>query len=153
MAKQDQFLSTAEFASKAGLSTSSVTKLIRDGKIKAKKKSGKWMIAPDQLKAQTLKDLSKPGKNIAGKKAVRPATKKATAKQVTPANREKPADAKPTKAKMYTVAEFANITYLTEFGVKEWLKQGRLSGKLDPGGQWKIDAANLEAAAVKRLVR
>ena len=62
MAKQDQFLTTGEFASKAGIPTSSATKLIREGKIKAEKKSGKWMISPDQLKAQTVKDLSKPGK-------------------------------------------------------------------------------------------
>jgi predicted transcriptional regulator len=38
MARQDQFLTSGEFASKAGIPTSSVTKLIRQGKIKAEKK-------------------------------------------------------------------------------------------------------------------
>ena len=32
MAKQDQFLTTGEFASKAGITTSAVTKMIRAGK-------------------------------------------------------------------------------------------------------------------------
>jgi len=41
MTEKGQVLTTGEFASKAGLSTSSVTKLIRAGKIKAEKKSGK----------------------------------------------------------------------------------------------------------------
>ncbi len=54
---------------------------------------------------------------------------------------------------MYTVAEFVDMTYLTEFGVKEWLKQGRLTGQQAAGGEWTIDAANLELPDVKRLVR
>ena len=54
---------------------------------------------------------------------------------------------------MYTVAEFAGMTYLTEFGVKEWLKQGRLTGQQAAGGEWQIDAANLELPDVKRMVR
>ncbi len=54
---------------------------------------------------------------------------------------------------MYTVAEFAGMTYLTEFGVKEWLKQGRLNGQQVAGGDWQVDAASLELPGVKRLVR
>ncbi|CAB1055834.1 hypothetical protein D1BOALGB6SA_568 [Olavius sp. associated proteobacterium Delta 1] len=141
MAKQNQFLTTGEFASKAGIPTSSVTKLIREGKIKAKKKSGKWMISSDQLEAQ------------AGPVSNKPAKKKATAKKPTPTKMDKPAKAKTTAGKMYTVAEFAGLTYLTEFGVKEWLKQGRLTGQQAAGGEWMIDAANLELPGVKRLVR
>lgn len=106
------------------------------------------MISPNQLKAQTVKDLSKPGK-----KAVKPTKKKATAKKAAPTQKDKPAKAKTTAGKMYTVAEFAGMTYLTEFGVKEWLKQGRLTGQQFTGGEWKIAAANLEAPDVKRLVR
>ena len=153
MAKQDQFLTTGEFASKAGIPASSATKLIREGKIKAEKKSGKWMISPDQLKAQTVKDLSKPGKKPGGKKAFKPANKKATVQKTAPTKKDKSAKARTTAGKMFTVTEFAGMTYLTEFGVKEWLKQGRLSGKQDTGGEWKIDSANLEIPGVKRLVR
>ena len=54
---------------------------------------------------------------------------------------------------MFSVIEFANMTYLTEFGVMEWLKQGRLSGQQVAGGEWKVAAANLETPDVKRLVR
>jgi predicted site-specific integrase-resolvase len=121
MANKDQFLTTGEFASKAGMATSSVTKLIRAGKIKAEKKSGKWMISPDQLKAMAQKD--EPGK------------------------------VKTAGGKLLSVAEFADMTYLTEFGVIEWLKQGRLRGQQVAGGEWKVEAANLETPDVKRLIR
>ena len=141
MAKQDQFLTTGEFASKAGIPTSSVTKLIRQGKIKAEKKSGKWMILPDQLNEQAVLNSSKPAK------------KKATLNKPAVTQKDKFAKAKTIAGKMYTVAEFAGLTYLTEFGVQEWLKQGRLSGQQAAGGEWKIDAANLELPGVKRLVR
>jgi excisionase family DNA binding protein len=55
MAKQDQLLTTREFASRAGIPTSTVTKLIKVGKVRAEKKSGKWMIAADQLKSEVVK--------------------------------------------------------------------------------------------------
>ena len=145
MTKQNQFLTTGEFASKAGISTSSVAKLIRAGKIKAEKKSGKWMIAPDQLKAKAVQSSIQPSK--------KPAAKKAMVNKPAPIKKDKPAKAKTTAGKMYTVAEFAGMTYLTEFGVKEWLKQGRLTGQQAAGGEWQIDAANLELPDVKRLVR
>lgn len=138
MVKREQYLTTGAFASQAGIPTSSVTKLIREGKIKAEKKSGKWMIAPDQLQARALKDSVRPGK-----KAAKPA----------PAPRGKSAKAKPSAGKTYSVAEFAALTYLTEFGVIQWLKQGRICGRQVSGGQWQIDAANLEVPDVKRLVR
>jgi hypothetical protein len=153
MAKQDQFLTTGDFASKAGISTSSVTKLIREGQIKAEKKSGKWMIAPDQLKAKAVQDAIKPGKKTAAKKTGKSAGKKATGKKPAPTRPDKPAKASTTAGKMYTVAEFAAMTYLTELGVKEWLKQGRLIGQQVAGGEWQVDAASLELPAVKRLVR
>jgi hypothetical protein len=153
MANKDQFLTTDKFAKKAGIPTSSVTKLIRDGKIKAEKKSGKWAIAPDQLKAKAVTDLSQPGKKAAAKKAAKPAPKKAAAKKPAPTKKDQPAKTKPAAGKTYTVAEFAGMTYLTEFGVIEWLKQGRLAGQQVAGGDWEIDAANLETSDVKRLVR
>ena len=151
MARQDQFLTTGEFASKAGIPTSSVTKLIREGKIKAEKKSGKWMIAPDQLKAKAVQGSHKPGKKTAAQKTATSAGKKTAAKKPAPDQRGKPAQAG--AGKMYTVAEFAAMTYLTELGVKEWLQQGRLTGQQAAGGEWQVDAASLELPAVKRLVR
>jgi hypothetical protein len=148
MAKKDQYLTTGEFASKAGLTTSSVTKLIRDGKIKAEKKSGKWMISPDQLDSKAVQGSKKPGKKTGNS-----AGKKTAVNKPAPTQQDKPAKAKTTAGKMYAVAEFAGMTYLTEFGVKEWLKQGRLTGQQAAGGEWQVDAANLEVPDVKRLVR
>ncbi len=42
---------------------------------------------------------------------------------------------------------------MTENGVKEWLRQGRLTGLQNESGEWMIDAANLEVPSIKRLVR
>ncbi len=53
----------------------------------------------------------------------------------------------------YSVAEFSAMTYLTEFGVCDWLRKGRLQGTRSDDGEWRIDAANLEAPHMKNLVR
>ncbi|MBW1837752.1 MAG: hypothetical protein JRI99_12595 [Deltaproteobacteria bacterium] len=55
--------------------------------------------------------------------------------------------------KTYSVNEFAEMTYLTAFGVKQWLKKGLLIGKVNTEGVWQVDAENLEIPNVKRLVR
>ena len=60
MAKKSDLLTSSEFSSKTGISKSTVSKLIREGKIKAEKMSGKWMISPDQLNAQAAKKALKP---------------------------------------------------------------------------------------------
>ena len=158
MAKKSELLTSAKFAKKTGLSTAAVSKLIRDGKITATKKSGKWMIDPDQLNAKAVKatskagkTASKPGKPKAKKKAAKPTPKKAATESHKAAEpkADKPAGAQ----KSFSIAEFAGMTYLTEKGVAEWLKLGRLTGSQDAQGDWRIDAANLEAAPLKRLVR
>ena len=172
MAKKSELLTSAKFAKKTGLTTAAVSKLIRDGKIKATKKSGKWMIDPDQLNAKAVKvtskavkatskavkvtskavkAASKPGKPKTKKKAAKPTPKKAATESEKAAEpkADKPAGAQ----KSFSIAEFAGMTYLTEKGVAEWLKLGRLTGSQDAQGNWRIDAANLEAAPLKRLVR
>jgi len=53
----------------------------------------------------------------------------------------------------YSISEFSAMTYLTAKGVSLWLKQGLLTGSQDDAGAWRIDAANLEARHVKRLLR
>ena len=151
MAKKSELLTSAKFAKKTGLTTAAVSKLIRDGKIKATKKSGKWMIDPDQLNAKAVKAASKSGKPKTKKKAAKPIPKKAAteSKKAAEPKADKPAGAQ----KSFSIAEFAGMTYLTEKGVAEWLKLGRLTGSQDAQGDWRIDAANLEAAPIKRLVR
>ena len=85
MAKKSELLTSAKFAKKTGLTTATVSKLIRDGKINAAKKSGKWMIEPDQLNAKAVKAALKSGKPAAKKKSSTPKPKKAPAKAKTPA--------------------------------------------------------------------
>ena len=109
------------------------------------------MIDPDQLDAKAVKAASKSGKPTAKKKAAKPKPKKAVAQAKKSAV---PKADKPTRTtKSFSIAEFAGMTYLTEKGVAEWLKIGRLSGSQNDQGAWRIDAANLEAPGIKRLVR
>jgi excisionase family DNA binding protein len=149
MAPKSKLLTSAEFAKKAGLTTASVSKLIRKGKIKATKKSGKWRIDREQLKAKAVAAASKPAKTPAKKKAAKQKKAGAKAKKSPAPKTDTPAAAR----KSYSIAEFAGMTYLTEKGVSEWLKTGRLAGSQDDQGAWRIDAANLEAAGIKRLIR
>jgi predicted site-specific integrase-resolvase len=151
MAKKSELLTSAKFAKKTGLTTATVSKLIRDGKINAAKKSGKWMIEPDQLNAKAVKAALKSGKPAAKKKSSTPKPKKAPAKAKKAAAPKADIPAEPTKT--FSIAEFAGMTYLTEKGVTEWLKIGRLKGSQDDRGAWRIDATNLEAPPIKRLVR
>jgi hypothetical protein len=80
------------------------------------------------------------------KKTAAPAKKTAA-----PKKKATPKSAK--AAKSFSVAEFADLTYLTENGVMQWLQQGLLQGQQDAKGGWQVDAANLEVPNVKRLVR
>ena len=151
MVQDNQFLTTREFASRAGIQASKVSKLIRDGKIEAEKKSGKWMIHPNQLQTKAVKG---PGKgSIPKPKKITPKApqKKTVAKAARSASPQKKAASLAGRA--YTVSEFVEMTYLTEFGVRLWLKQGRLEGQQNEKGEWLIDAANLQVPGVKRLVR
>jgi len=143
MAKDAQLLTSSEFAKKAGIPVSQVTKLIRDKKIKALKKSGKWMLEPNQLKAAQ----EAPKKPSAKKKA---APKAAVKPKKAPTPKKKPVAS---ADKSCGISQFAEMTYLTEQGVLNWLKQGRLTGRQDSKGQWQVDAANLEVPDIKRLVR
>ena len=55
--------------------------------------------------------------------------------------------------KTYSVSEFSAMTYLTDFGVMDWLKKGRLRGIRDENGDWRVDSSNLELPNIKRLLR
>ena len=86
------------------------------------------------------------------KKTAAPAKKTAVPKKkALPKKTAAPKAAK--SAKSFSVAAFADMTYLTENGVIQWLRQGLLKGQQDAKGEWQIDASNLEVPNVKRLVR
>ena len=139
MAKNNHSLTTAEFGSQTGMSASEVSKLIRQGKIKAEKKSGKWMIHPNQLQAKAVQE-----QNNGPQPTVANIVKKASQKKEASI---------PSSRTTYSLSEFAEMTYLTEFGVKLWLKQGYLTARQNERGEWLIDADNLQTPNVRRLVR
>ena len=137
MSPKQKLMTSGEFAKKAGMTAAKVSKLIRDGKIKATKVSGRWRIDPSQLKA--LQTSTSGRHSTAGEK-------KSASRPKSDKNRNAP-------GKGYTVAEFAAMTYLTEKGVLNWLKTGRLKGRTGPNDEWTVDAANLQVPDISRLVR
>ena len=106
------------------------------GAVKAKKAGDQAKKAAAPAKKPTK--VAAPAKKAAphAKKAATPATK-----AVVPENKATPKPAKATK--FFSVAEFADMTYLTENGVMQWLKQGLLKGQQDEKGDWQVDASNL----------
>lgn len=131
MGPKDTLLTAKEFASRSGLSVAQVTKLLRAKKIAGEKQSGKWMIPESALAS-------------AGSNSPAPQTKaKPPAKSARTSR----------SGSAYTVSEFSAMTYLTEAGVARWLKQGRLQGTQNPGGEWQVDAASLELPCIKHLLR
>ena len=85
------------------------------------------------------------------KKTAAPKKKAVPEKKTTPKKKAAPKSTNATKS--YSVAKFADMTYLTEKGVMQWLQQGLLKGQQNARGEWQIDASNLEVPNVKRLVR
>jgi hypothetical protein len=170
MATETTSMSTTEFAKAAGVSAASISKLIRDGKLKARKEGGKWMIPQSQLGRDVVRALKGPSKAGTSKPASTRKAPKAAAKPVRPAS--VPADPaspepQPERAeatieagpaarlpeKTYTIAEFAAMTYLTEKGVAEWLKAGRIKGIQKEGGEWQVLEGNLQVPDISRLLR
>lgn len=131
MGQKETLLTAKEFASRSGLSVTQVTKMLRDKKLDGHKKSGKWMIPASALKTSGVR--------------------------ATPAKTEKTAAAKSDKstptAATLSVADFSAKTYLTEAGVVQWLKKGRLRGSRTPDGDWQVDAASLDLPVLRHLLR
>ena len=136
MSSSKDSLTTTEFAKKAGVSTSTVSKWLRTKKIAGTKKGGKWLIASSEI---AKVPAASPKKKAA-------APKKMKTEAATPVPPK-------TGARSYSIKEFSDLTYLTEYGVEKWLREGRLVAAQDASGQPRVDAANLEHPDVKRLVR
>lgn len=96
-----------------------------------------------KMAAKSQPKKSKPAPKKKTSKSV--PKKAAAAKKSAPPKKAKPAKGPASAAKAYSLAEFVKMTYLTENGVKDWLKQGRLSGRQNETGEWMIDAASLDA--------
>jgi hypothetical protein len=129
MSDPKSLLTAQQFAEKARISSSTVQKWLRTGKIKGIKQNGKWMIATEQLTATSHK--IEPGQTRIAQKS----------------------DAPVTRAAGYSVEEFSAMTYLTLSGVERYLKEGRLSGARDAAGYWRIDPESLEMPNIQHLLR
>jgi excisionase family DNA binding protein len=166
MATQTILMTTSEFAKAAGVPAAGISKLIRGGKLKAKKTGGKWMIPQSELGAEAVRALKGPG---AGTERKAPAakpdrTRSAPEAAAAPPVIEAPAPPEPAAVaplvadpgpaeKTYTISEFAALTYLTEKGVAEWLKIGRIKGIQKENGDWRVLACNLQVPDISRLLR
>ena len=134
MSLTNNHLSTREFAEKAGVSPSTVSKWLRSGKIEGQKKNRRWLVSADELS----KVLPGPDRTTSS----------------APKSEVQPNSSTPTASgKVIPVEQFSAMTYLTEFGVQKWLKAGRLVGGVDAAGKPGVDAVNLELPLIKRLLR
>jgi excisionase family DNA binding protein len=152
MATPTKPLSTGEFARLTGLSSTAVGALIREGKLKAHKQGGKWEIPPSQLTSKWVKAAAP--RTLAPRRPAKPAApvrpqpaEKPEARMPTP-----PAPAEPAE-QSWSVHEFSAMSYLTEKGVTEWLKMGRLKGIKAASGEWRVLERNLQVADIRRLLR
>lgn len=174
MATPSKSMTTSEFAKATGIPAATISKLIREGKLKAKKEGQSWMIPQSQLAAKVVRELGKPPKTPKAKKPSKPAAVPPPAKAAKPVRRTpapspapkapaalvpapEPAVAtrleNPPAEKTYSVSEFEAMTYLTEKGVSEWLKSGKLKGVKTESGEWRLLASNLQVPSISRLVR
>ncbi|MBL0714350.1 MAG: helix-turn-helix domain-containing protein [Desulfosarcina sp.] len=137
MGASNQLLTSREFADRSGLPLPKVTKLLRDGRIKGQKEAGKWMIPESEREPAAASgpppQPTKPQESAAAATAP-------SAPAVRP-------------GQALSVAEFSARTYLTEYGVRDFLKKGILKGTQDEDSEWRIDHANLEDPRFKDLVR
>ncbi|VTR64471.1 hypothetical protein DESC_190088 [Desulfosarcina cetonica] len=121
-------MTTAEYAEISGMAVSTITQMLRQGKLCGEKRGGRWAILINADPPQ-------------------PATEKKGQPAAIP-----PAAPK-TEAVRYDVATFSKMTYLTENGVRQWLKSGRLTGGAGEDGLPEVDALNLERPDMRHLIR
>jgi excisionase family DNA binding protein len=162
MAQQSSSLSTREFSELTGIAVSTVNRLLREGKIKGVKTAGKWTIDRSEMTAKAIQAILKPpGKRAAPGKIDRMTTKKDKARGAgvptggisAAADKKAISGTSADGAQTYSVTEFSDLTYLTEYGVLEFLRKGRLQGVRDKKGQWRLGAGNLRNPGMRHLVR
>lgn len=127
MGEEGSALTTRQYSDRTGLSLSAISKLIRQGKLEGYKRAGKWLIPANQLQSPS------------------PAASLPQTEPAQPITAPNESD--------YSVIEFSRMTYLTEFGVMEWLKKGKLNGRRQADGCWRVNASNLGLPGLKHLLR
>ena len=133
MTEKDKTLTTGEFSQITGISVSTITQMLRLDKIRGEKRSGKWAIYESELQNTAVVS-----KKDGGELSADPGSLFNT---------------QTVAQKAYDVETFVKMTYLTEKGVRRWVKSGRISGSTDADGKVLIDAANLDRPELKHLVR
>ncbi|MGA6926873.1 MAG: helix-turn-helix domain-containing protein [Desulfosarcina sp.] len=133
MADTHKTLTTDEFSTLTGIAVTTVTRMLRQGRLRGEKRGGKWVIPESELARhesvpETDADLSSGGV-------------------------ETPTDPPASSQKTLDIEDFARLTYLTPKGVRQWLGNGRLSGVIGADGAQRVDAANLERPELRHLVR
>ena len=129
-------MSTRELSTLTGLSISKITNMLRSGKIKGEKKSGKWRIYKNDLRNQ-FPNLT-------------PSNKSSEIRtQTMGENGPKPS----ASGASLSISEFSKLTYLTNFGVLSFIKKGILKGFQDEHGDWRIKADALNSPNIKHLIR
>ena len=135
MTGKNKMMTTRDYAKKTGLAVSTITQMLREGRLQGIKRRGKWAIDPDQLHPIPQGESS---------------SEETVQERSTIANGQ---PVEPSAAGRYDVPTFARMTYLTEEGVRQWLRSGRLSGGVDAEGKPFVDAANLDRPTFRHLVR
>ena len=130
-------LSTNEYSKISGLSISTITKMLRKGELRGQKIGGKWAI--DASETQQF-NAGGDQTNNHQKDSEKPAAKQT-------------AVTKPSNNETYDIDTFTSMTYLTEQGVRQWVKNGRLSGSVDNSGNLLVDADNLNRPEFRHLIR
>jgi excisionase family DNA binding protein len=138
MTESMQMLTTQQFADRVGVSKNTVSKWLREGKIEGRKLGGKWTVEANERHKVASPGASPAEQIDAAAARIDNRTSAATGSQPNGS---------------YTLDEFSAMTYLTLFGVQQWLKQGRLTGSRDDKGQWRIDGSNLMKGDIRRLLR
>lgn len=129
MTSTDTPLSTKTFSERSGIPTSTLQKWLRNGKLTGTKNNRRWYIPESELAR-----ISTPP-NTPHNDAPKPEPKTGASPQT------------------YSVAEFSALTYLTEFGVRNFLKDGRLLGELAEDGSWIVKAESLDLPHLSHLIR
>ena len=133
MAETEKTLTTGEFSQITGIAVSTITQMLRLDKIRGEKRSGKWAIYESELQHSAVVN-QKDRMGISS--SVGPGLDTPTAAQ-----------------NACDVETFVQMTYLTEKGVRQWLKTGRLSGRPGADGKVLVDTANLDRPEFQHLIR
>jgi hypothetical protein len=133
MTENGKTLTTGKFSQKTGIAVSTIYRMLRQGELQGRKRSGKWAIYASEL--QNAAVVSKQaGETFSADRVSRVDMHKAAKKNIG-------------------IETFVEMTYLTENGVRQWLKTGRLAGSIDADGTIQLDAANLDRHELKHLIR